>query len=84
MLNTSQIECGKNISNERKMLLKEIYDMFGKYNEFKLRQEIFETNYSIRLIYGVPELLFTFILYKQPIPKENTKKWFKETYLKNS
>ncbi len=84
MLNSSQMECGRSISNERKILLKEIYSMFGKYDEFKLRKEIFETNYSIRLIFGIPELLFTFIMYKLYIPKENTKKWFKETYLENS
>lgn len=83
MLNDSQKKIGKGISDERKILLLQIYEMFGNYDEFKLRNEILETNYSIKLIYGIPELLYTFIINKLHIPKETTKKWFKETYLEN-
>jgi len=84
LLNKTQLQMGKEISNEKKRLILDVYNMFGKLSDLKIRELIFSEDSPINLIYRIPEVLYTYIYYSINIPKNVTKQWFEDKFLQNN
>lgn len=80
ILNSEQISIGNSIDKERKELIYELYKMFGKMSDAKLREMVLLNDSPIRLIYSIPEMLYCCIRYSIGIPKSLTKEWFGKNF----
>lgn len=84
ILNKIQLQMGKEISEERKRLILDVYNMFGKLSDLKLRELIFSEGSPINFIYRIPEVLYAYIRLSIDVPKDMTKQWFEDKFLQNN
>lgn len=75
---------GKEISDKRKKLILDVYNMFGKLSDLKLRELIFSEGSPINYIYKIPEVLYMYMFYSINVPKNMTKQWFEDKFLQNN
>lgn len=81
MLDSNKLNIGKQISNDRKKLIYEIYNMFGNLSSLKIREIIFSNESPLEFIYDIPEVLYMYIFFSIGVPKNMTKQWFEDNFL---
>lgn len=81
ILDKTQLKIGKEISDERKNIIFEVYNMFGKLSDFKIRELILSNESPLNFIYKIPEVLYMYMCYSIGVPKNMTKQWFEDNFL---